>query len=535
MSSFRSQAAPPGQWQQLRLALLFRPRRCRASLLALFLASACFHAFPSSAAVEQAPAVPQTPHIFPNYSGITIPPNIAPLNFRIEEPGRRFRVQFSSAKGDPIEISSRTGKIQVSPSAWHGLLSANAGQGLLCNVSAEDSAGRWHRFAPFTNWIAREPIDNYLGYRLLKPLYNVYVNLGIYQRDLEGFQQRPILENSNCGGHCLNCHTFLNRRADTFALNVRTSNGSSHPMLLIQSNQVSRVDKTMGYLSWHPTGRLLAFSANKLSLFSHTVGETRDVYDANSNLGIYRVDSNTVYSPPAIALTNRNETWPAWSPDGRYLYYCSAAPLPLKNFRDIRYDLMRVSYDIDRDEWGEPETLVSAQETGLSAGQPKISPDGRSLLFCLSDWGNFPVYQTSSDLYLMDLQTREYRWLRINSDQADSWHCWSSNSRWVVFSSKRLDGLFARPFFSYVDAQGCFHPPFLLPQQDPAFYDSYLKTINVPELFQGPVIVKEAELARAIGTPIRILTPKNLGPAPPAPSVGSEGGEGQSGYRQQRE
>jgi len=482
------------------------------------------------------PAESRPPRIFPDYSGVTIPPNIAPLNFRIEEPGRKYRVEIRSSNGNPVSISSRTAVIQIPPAAWRNLLRANPGQPLLCSVDAQDPQGAWHQFTTITNWIAPEEIDNHLAYRLLKPLYNIYVHIGIYQRDLETFDQRPILENRNCGGHCLNCHTFLNRRPDTFALDVRISGGGhGHPMLLVRSNEAARVDKTMGYLSWHPSGRLLAFSANKLSLFSHTLGETRDVYDASSNLGIYRVDSNTVYSPPAIALTNRNETWPAWSADGRYLYFCSAPPLPLAKFREIRYDLMRVSYDIEHDQWGQPETLLSAQETGLSAAQPKPSPDGRFLLFCLSAWGNFPVYATSSDLYMMDLRTREYRRLSINSDQADSWHCWSSNSRWFVFSSKRLDGLFARPFFSYVDQQGRCHKPFLLPQYDPGFYDTCLNTFNVPQLVNGPVIINEADLAKAISAPARILTPVNLGPESPAQPPSSEAGEGQSGYPQTRE
>ena len=174
---------------------------------------------------------------------------------------------------------------------------------------------------------------------------------------------------------------------------------------------------------------------------------------------------------------------------------------------------MRVSYDIERDQWGEPEVMVSAQETGRSACQPKVSPDGRQLVFCLCKWGSFPVYQVSSDLYALDLNTRQYRRLDINSDQAESWHSWSSNGRWIVFSSKRLDGLFARPFFSYVDEQGRFYKPFLLPQQDPAFYESYLKTFNVPELIRGPITVEERELAQGILKPLKILAPKAVGSA----------------------
>jgi dipeptidyl aminopeptidase/acylaminoacyl peptidase len=295
----------------------------------------------------------------------------------------------------------------------------------------------------------------------------------------------------------------------------------------VQSNTVTRVDKTLGYLSWHPSGRLLAFSANRLSLFFHTDGETRDVFDAKSHIGIYRLDSNVVVTPKVLALTHRNETWPSWAPDGRFLYFSSANPRPLEDHRKVRYDILRVSYDLESDQWGEPEMLISSEKTGLSATESRVSPDGRFLLFCLAKYGNFPIYQTSSDLYVMDLQTRVMRRLDINSDQADSWHGWAMNSRWIVFSTKRLDGLFARPFFSYVDAAGQFHKPFVLPQEDPAFYESFPKTFNAPELACGPVHVTEEQMAEAVLRPGRILTPKVDGPAEAHPATPDP-----PGYRQ---
>jgi hypothetical protein len=477
------------------------------------------------------PRAAEAPRLFPDYVGVTLPPNIAPLNFKVQEPGSSYRVELRSAKGPSIAISSPNPTIRIPPKAWASLLRANRGEPFYWDISARAATSGWTRFATVTNQIAREEIDAWLAYRLLRPIFNFYVHLGIYQRDLESFDQKLILENDKFEHACLNCHTPLNQRPDTFAFNIRAYSGKS-PMVLVVSNQVARVDKTMGYLAWHPSGRLLAFSANKLSLFLHTRGETRDLYDARSDLGIYRVDSNTVVFPPAIAAPDRNETWPAWSPDGRYLYFSSAVPRPLEEFRRIRYDLMRAGFDIETGQWGRPELMISAAETGLSACQPKISPDGRFLLVTLCENGNFPIYQSNSDLYVMDLATRKLRRLEINSDQADTWHSWSSNSRWVVFSSKRIDGLLARPYFSYVDEQGEFHKPFVLPQEDPSFYGFCLDTFNVPELMRGPVTVKERDLARAIVEPRKVLTPQG----PPAPSSpGPQPGPDPSGHPPVRE
>ena len=189
--------------------------------------------------------------------------------------------------------------------------------------------------------------------------------------------------------------------------------------------------------------------------------EVRDTVDLNSLLAYYLVDSETIKTAPQIAQKNRLETWPAWSADGRYLYFCSApmlwpdtSQLLPKQYNQVKYDLVRISYDIDHDQWGELETILSAQDTGRSIAMPRISPDGRWLLFCMLDYGYFPPWQQNSDLYLIDLKAAQqpgqynYRRVRVNSPQSEAWHSWSSNSRWLAFSSKRDYSVFTRTYFS---------------------------------------------------------------------------------------
>jgi len=464
-----------------------------------------------------APKQLRTPRLSPDYTDLVIPPNIAPLNFIVQEAGTQFDVELRGAAGRLVQVKSGTPSIQFPLKQWRELLDQNVGQNVQLTVSVRDSAGTWERFATVTNFVAREKIDSHLAYRLLGPLYNFYQDVGIYQRNLETFQQDVVLHNSSFNKGCVNCHTFLQNRPDTMALHIREKT-SGNPMMLVQSNSVARVDQTGGYLSWHPSGRLLTFSVNKLSLFFHTTAEPRDVYDANSDLKIYRVDSNTVVTPPAIARPEFLETWPGWAPDGKYLYFCRAQRQGVRRLHPPRYDLVRVSYDIDRDRWGEAEVLVAAKDSGLSAAQPRVSPDNTQVLFCLAKEGNFPIYQQSSDIYSFSLVNHQYRRLEINSDQADSWHCWSTSGRWLVFSSKRRDGLFTRPHISYVDEAGGFHKAFILPQEDPAFYDTFLKNYNLPELIQGPVTFQR-ELARSVLNPKTIRNPTTqdtkAGPNPP--------------------
>lgn len=470
---------------------------------------------------EAAASIPKAPRLSPDYADVVIPLNIAPLNFTISEPGETFRVQIHGAHGNPISIEHGP-DVRIPEKSWHALLEANAGANLFFDISVRNELHEWSHFATVTNRIANEPVDGYLVYRLLKPLYNTFTHLGIYQRNLATFEENVVLHNRSFQEGCVNCHSFLNYRPDHMTLQIRQPK-AGNPMLLVHSNSVIKVARSVGYTSWHPSGRLIAYSANKLSLFYHTISETRDVFDAESNLGIYRIDQNRIVIPPAIARADRLETWPSWSPDGKHLYFCSAPPLPLDRYREIRYDLMRISYDIDQDLWGELETVVKASETGLSAAQPRLSPDGQNLLFCLSKYGHFPIYQPSSDLYLLNLESRHIERLdSINSPEADTWHCWSSNGRWIVFSSKRRDGLFARPYFSYFDTKSHFSKPLLLPQKDPAFYDSFIQTYNVPELIQEPIRIPESAFAEAILAPKKVYHPQMDTNGTPAQLMSSE-------------
>ena len=87
----------------------------------------------------------------------------------------------------------------------------------------------------------------------------------------------------------------------------------------------------------------------------------------------------------------------------------------------------------------------------------------------------------------------------VNSNRSDTYHSWSSNSRWFVFASKRDDGLYGKPYFCYVDRQGHARKPFVLPQADPDFYDENLKSFNIPDLGRGKLPFDVMDIERVMG------------------------------------
>ena len=448
--------------------------------------------------------VDSEPNISPQYSGIVMPPNIAPLNFRILEKAKAYRLKIHSARGNAIEIVSKTGSIKIPLRPWRALLHANKGHKLFKDVYVRNADNEWLKFQRINNTIAREDIDETLVYRFMKPIYNAWKDMGIYQRRLTNYDVSVVIHGRSFGEGCLNCHSFVGNDPDTMTIGLRSALYGSHT-LLARNGKVHKVGAKWGYTAWHPSGRLAAYSINKVVQFFHSGGpEIRDVVDLDSAIACYHIDRNKVVCPPELSDKNRLETYPAWSPDGRFLYYCSAPVLwqnrnnvPPEKYDMLKYDLLRIAYDAETDHWGKAETVLSAEDTGLSILLPRISPDGRFLLFCMCRYGCFPVYQRSSDLYLMHLPTREYRRLPINSEFSESWHSWSSNSRWLAFSSKRRGGTFTRTYLTYVDENGQAHKPFVLPQKDPDYYDSLLETYSVPELIKGKVRTPKSLLALA--------------------------------------
>jgi Tol biopolymer transport system component len=451
----------------------------------------------------------------PDYGGCTIPPNITPLNFQVKEEGTQYCVRIAADSGPSLVVASRSPGIVFPEKKWRELLDQNSGQQLSIDVYVRGNDRQWQHFDRVAYSVAAEKIDGYVAYRRLKPLHNAFENMGTYQRSLEGYEETRILRSPPGSGRCCNCHTFASNQPDRMLLHLRGSQGPG--MLLAHDGVVTRIDTRTkdlpmpaSYSSWHPNGKLVAFSVNSPMLLHHAVGDNRDVFDFASDLGVYDLHRNCIVTAPQIADPKYLETFPCWSPDGKYLYFSRAlrlwpADAKKKNllpsaYNRVRYDLCRVAYDDELSTWGDVETLLDAQDTGLSSTEPRVSPDGRWLLFCMHQFGCFPVYQASSDLYLLDLTTRNHWRLEINSDHSDSWHCWSSNSRWIVFASKRRDGLFGRLFFSYIAPDGAARKPFLLPQQDPAFYESFLETFNAPELIRAAVPYREQAFLDAIRT-----------------------------------
>lgn len=448
--------------------------------------------------------------IYPDYKDIVVPENIAPLNFMIE--GAEGMVVTLEGDNGSIMTVPGTDRIEMDTTEWRNLLKANSNGQIKVTVYTLQ-AEKWYKYAPHSISVA-ESIDPYLSYRLIEPGYELYRQLGIYQRCLENFTQTTIYENNRSykekENHCINCHNFQNYSTDRMLFHVRSNHGGT---IIINGDKAKKIqikDPSIlaagVYPSWHPTKNLVCFSTNKTGQTFHMYHQEKiEVVDTDSDLLLYDVERNEVKN---LLCTEYFETFPCWTPKGDRLFFCAANIPPVvglpdslraeaitRNYDKIHYNLMSMPYDADRDSFGTPEVVVNAESYGKSITFPRVSPDGRYVLYAEGDYGQFHIWHKSSDLWVKDLENDTcYALTEANSNDVDSYHTWSSNGRWIVFSTRRMDGNYTRPFIAYFDKQGKAHKAFCLPQRDPEHNILLMKSYNVPELSKNAVQVSEHTL-----------------------------------------
>ena len=451
--------------------------------------------------------------IYPDYYDLTLPPNIAPLNFIINETGTKFRVEIAGENGKPIVITQNSASIEIPVAKWKKLLAENTGKNINIVIKTLDQ-NQWKQFKTIFHKIATDTIDSHLVYRLVHAAYLKWKDMGIYQRNLTNFEESPLIENSSIDNGCMNCHSFAKNNPDKMMIHFRIVHAGT---LVWNNGKLTKTDtKTEGtmsagvYPAWHPDGKHIAFSTGKISPHLTTrLGKPVDVADKASGIIVLNTETNTVTTSPEIS-TNRRESMPEWSADGKYLYFVSAPEAQKGDEESLlhnRYSLMRVACDIENNVWGESEMVLNADSIGKSISMPATSPDGKFMVCAMSDYGYFTIFHKQSDLYLVNLADFSYKKLELNSEYTESHSSWSLNSRWLVFSSKRADGVFTRPYIAYIDENGNPGKPFVLPQKNPAIYQQITANYNRPDLVTGKVnlspiqirdvVLGEAEKAKA--------------------------------------
>ena len=418
------------------------------------------------------------PQIYPDYIGVTIPVNIAPLNFSMADETvvncqcQRIDAVITDRHGHSLHSQGEE-SVDFDIDDWHELLAQNRGDSLSITVSAKYDDG-WHTYRSFSIYVSPDSIDYGICYRLIEPGYEVWSKMGIYERDLSSFDERALIENTQFEG-CVNCHSFNRGNSADMSLHIRGPHGATllrhHDGPLAAYN--TKTDQTLGfcvYPYWHPSGRYIAYSTNTTRQLFHSSDPNRiEVFDEASDVQVYDVEKNELILSSLLKQDSIYETFPVFSANGRSLYFCAARALPEDSHQldSIRYNLCRIDFDPATGTFGSRiDVIVDAATLHKSLSFPRPSYDGRFLCYTLSDYGQFSI--------------------------------------WLVLSSRRDDGLFTRPYFCHVDANGTVSKAFMLPQRNPRrFYRERFFSFNVPDFVIAPTHFDSHHASRIINDDYR--------------------------------
>ena len=459
------------------------------------------------------------PKIYPDYAEVTIPVNMAPLRFELLTGADDAVTRFSAGSQEVV-----CGGLKARPEVdeWHQLAAAAQGGSIGVEVYAQKD-GQWVRYKPFNIYVSTDSIDAWMSYRLISPSYVSYEELTLNQRCLETFDEQVMVDNMLCsteaGGQCVNCHSYQQWNPDRMQFHARQNHGGT---VIAYDGKIEKVDMRHDsllsagvYPAWHPQLKLIAYSTNRTLQSFHTAHPNKiEVLDTESDLIIYDVDRHEVTT--IEQRPDELEVFPCWSPDGRWLYFCSThfeykadsanTEEIILRAEQVKYNIYRKPFDPRDRRFGERQLVFAADSLGMSATLPRLSPDGRWLLFTMGESGLFHIGHPDAALWMMDLHDATAGPLtEANSDDTESYHSYSSNGRWVVFSSRRTDGVFTRPFFTHIDKAGRASKPFELPAADPDYHRQLMKSYNVPELMTGRVTLSPQRFAGILkteGTPV---------------------------------
>ena len=296
------------------------------------------------------------PEIYPDYIGVTIPADIAPLNFNLtDDTFDCMDVVAFGSKGGEIHTHGKWADFDMDD--WHQLTEQNKGGKITLTVRVETD-GHWAQYDDFDIFVSPYQLDDWgLTYRRIKPGYEVGGDIGIYQRDIHTFDEYAILTETVVPGRCFNCHTANRTNPDRITLQMRGEGGGT--MIQKDGRQTwvetkTDITKAAGsYSYWHPDGDYVAMAVNSVhqSFFTGT-GQRIEVYHRFSDVEVLDTRSNELMLSPLL-FTDDLEIFPAFSADGKYIYYSTSKPCRVPaEYEKVKCSLCRIAFDAEKGTFG---------------------------------------------------------------------------------------------------------------------------------------------------------------------------------------
>ncbi len=432
--------------------------------------------------------------------GIEYPPNGAVFPPEItaptvlwkdsERPAGPWFVEVSFADGSPclrFAVPVGAPRWRPGPHSWDAIKSGSFKSAATITIKSGYSAST----ASVTIHTSRHPVNAPIFYRdvplmpsevvkgIVKPLAPEAIPLIAWRlRDLSQPRSRLVMDGLHS---CANCHSF-SRDGNTMGMDVdgpENDKGTYAIAPVRQRMTITNAEvltwnsfagkppggRTIGFLSQiSPDGRYAVTTVNE-EVYVANFTDFRFLqvfYPTRGILAIYNRATGEIRALPGADDPRYVHTGAVWSPDGRYLVFSRAAardaytpgqPLAVfandPNETPVRYDLYRIPFDGGKG--GPAEPSAGASENGVSNSFPRVSPDGRWIVYVQSRNGQ--LMRPDSKLFIIPAAGGEAREMRCNTPLMNSWHSFSPNGRWMVFATKSRTP-YTRMMLTYIDEDG---------------------------------------------------------------------------------
>ena len=432
--------------------------------------------------------------------GTLFPPEMVPPVFRWKDSApasRRWVVQITLADGRPsVQSLVARPRWAPRPQDWEDLKQRSlerAAQVVILGVGRGRPAKILSR-AKLSFRTSRDPVG--------APLFYREVILPFLQADKDPSRIRwrfgsiaspepppVVLEHLSV---CANCHSF-DHNGTILAMDADYANNKGSYVItpikeqmvltpgdIITWNNYENAGQTFGLLSQiSPDGRYAISTVKDLAVFvpRPPLAFSQLFYPVKGILCVYDRQRRAFRALPGADDPNLVQSNPMWSPDGKTIVFARAqaadlhetraqglaaltpddCEMLLRDGKPFQFDLYRIPFNDGKG--GTAQPLAGAAHNGMSNYFARYSPDGRWIVFCRAK--SYMLLQPDSELYILPAEGGEARRLRCNTRRMNSWHSWSPNGKWLVFSSKAWSD-YTQLCLTHIDENGDSTPPVLL-------------------------------------------------------------------------
>ncbi len=443
--------------------------------------------------------------IYP-FQNSVFPADITPASFiwkQARKKGEKWHISFNVA-GFSYKTTTTENRFVPGTELWEKLKKESNNQSIYFSVRNKKT-GKSIGFS-----FSKDPVGSPIFYRAI-PLPFSYANkykgkIKWYLGDLSGKNKRVMLENMPV---CANCHSFT-RDGSTLAMDVDYGNDKGNytitkieketkigPRDIVSWSDYKKEDgvPTFGLLAKiSPDGKYAISTVKDKSIFvpvDLSFWYSQLFFPVKGLLVCYDVLKKKFFELKGASGPEYVQSSPAWAPDMENILFSRAsysrdtsleaqenvvldmrfATDYIHRKKDFKFDLYRVPWNDGKG--GAPVAIDGASNNGKSNYFARYSPDGKWVVFCKAD--NFMLLQSDSKLYIMPAKGGKPRLMNCNTNEMNSWHSFSPNSKWMVFSTKYF-GPYTQLFLTHIDENGNDSPPIWLEQ-----LSVDMKAINIPE------------------------------------------------------